>query len=1371
MDLSLRSLRKNIAAFSVVALLASLLAVNVAFAAASDVYGDVDGSEWYAPYVDWGLDNGVLDDTQAYFRAGDNASRAEFFKMTAAAAGITEGTCDETLFPDLDSTHWACGWITGMAEAGIISGDGSASDTPNHVRPNDNITRAEAAKVAVEAFGLVGDGTMGADVFTDVPADAWYNEYMGIAAYNCVFQGNDGAVSPGNNIVRAEAMAVESRSANPTTECTLPTIEAGALTVAIDGSTPATVSIPQNGANIPYSVFKLSASADEDIDVEQLVITREGLGLPGDFTNLKLYVDGVQKGSEKTISTSTNTATFNLSSDPIVVPASSSVLVEVRADMSGVSGSENKLCIAMADDVLGTGVDSAAAVSVGGSFEACGEAMNTTSASVGTLTYTVSQPSTADINVGDTDVIMTKVRMDMATEDVEVNRITFKQTGSAGEEDFSNVSLWLSGSAYAENPSWEGDFLTFDLSGDPIEIAKGNTKTLELHTDIAGGLASTANFDIYRDWHIEGTGTVYGYGVNVTEDGASITPANRNIVGGNIAFSLSSNNPVTGDVKKGANDHDFTRFNISTGGDGVTVRKLSVTVNGTDFNDIDDVKVWTKNSSDEWYVVAGPNDITAGALPQTVSFTDTFDVPAATTQEFMITADIANGATATDVYDIDVASVIVAANTELEYLSDGTPVNVTTEVTGGILNGNVMTVNTPTLTVSLSSTPGANTYVRNTTDRDLVAFDMSASTADDVRVTGMTVTCTSGGGAADCATAFQSLYLYDKDGSTLTEIDGPRSMSASGANGTVTYSFNHSIDAGAADKLLVRGDLSSGAATGTYDFNVSAITAEDTDSSAVTVQPTLPLATARTVTVAGNGTLTNSGLSDSDVQSRILVGSSTDNGVMKIQFQADELEDWYVKKLAIVNTTISGQYNAAEQAAAAGWAGSSAPALENTIVKQGSGSIREAGWGTGGSLSYDNTAANADVTSVTLSYYVADDVAAPAVDDNFTLQFCTSSNSSLTAGTTFCSNLNGGVNVTEGSWVTETVDVTGYATAGLQQYYGLVSPLGGSDGTDTVYIDDINLNAGTNDKDVEKIKIAYNDGSVVEANLVNGVAKINFPSSDYLRVPAGETVTATVNVSVAPVTSSGQQVGDVLQLSFDGSRDWEAVGASSAATATATSVNGKQMRIAKGSPTVVHEDSTTTLNDSELTLYKWTVSADEASDIAIKQFAFSMTKPAGVTLSGFKLFANGSEIAISDSAVDIIGVTGPTDLETAAYAGGNILVQFDDGANAAEKTIQAGTAVTFELKATVAGSAATDDVITTLLSDSAGDVGTIDDANASNQIDITTAAATTTDRNFIWSDKSASPHNSILASSSSDWLDGWLVSGLSGAGSQTLHRN
>ena len=1250
MDLSLRSIRKGVTAFSIFALIASMfVTINVANAA----FGDVPSDAWYAADVQWGLDNGILDPTQAYFRGGDNATRAEFSKMVAAAAGIPEAACDETLFPDVGASHWGCGWVTALADAGVVSGDTSGA-TAGYFRPNDNVLRAEAAKMVVEAFALTAPaGTLGSDYFTDSVVGQWYDEYIGVARYNCVFQGVGGGttVEPARNIVRAEGVAVAHRADTPTTDCEVGTPVEGALNIAVDASSPEAAYIPKNGANILYTVLALTASADEDIRIEEIIVSRAGLGLAGDFDNVKLYVDGVQVGGEKTMNASTNSATFSITSDPILVPAGTTVLLEVRGDMAGLvttENSQNQLCVDMADDVLAYGETSNAEVIVGGTFAACGELMTTTSAEVGTLTYKVTQPSSSDINIGDTDVVFTKVQMAMANEDAEVTRLTFKQAGSAEEADFANLNLLVSGTVLADNPTWEGDYVTFDLSGDPLPIAKGNTKTVELWGDVVGGLGNDAGFDIYRDWHIEGTGMVYGYGVNVVEDPASITPANRDIVGGNIAFATSASNPVTGDVAKGARDFEFLRFNISTGGDGVTVRKLNLNVDcadqdgagagiaGTDTH-IEDLKIWTLNSASEWVVIAGPNDVNvacAGGVGVNLAYTDTFDIPAGTTKEYIVTADITNTAALNEQYSIDLADTTDNTFTELEY-SDGTPVDELTEVTGGALTGNVMTVALPAVDVSRAATPGDKTYVRRSTEKDLVAFDFQASTASDIRVTGFTLTCDPQVGG-DCAPSFTTLNLFLVEGSTITKIDGPRAMSDLGVNGETVFSLNQVIPAGDSSRFLVRANLTDGAISDSYDFAILTgdVTAEDSESSAATVTllPNPPGTTTavRTVTLAANGVIGNQSVTDTDTKSRILTEMSSGETIMKLRFAADGLEAWYLKKLTIEETN----------------------------------------------------------------------------------------------------------------------------------------------------------NAPISDRDISKVYLEYKDingaTQTAQGTLVNGLLTFN---SLNAYIPANGNQTMVVKVDVPAVTAGGAEAGDVFQLEFLNTNTFQLIGASSAADCydvascgalgnpvTVTDVTADYMRVAKSAPTFAKVDVSTTLANGELSVYKWTVAADDAGDLGLKQVAFTSENNVTGTVSGFKLFKNGT--LVSDSAnIEIYDSAWTNWLEPTGGnlpAGTNLVaVYWDNGAAGGEDIIAKGTSATYELKATFSGVVSGDDFSLTPVADTAGAYGTIDWGAA-------IVAVGGSDSYFTWSDLSASPHDSRLVSnggSSADWLDGWLVNGLSSAGSQILSKS
>lgn len=782
-------------------------------AVATDVYGDVTGTEWYAGDVQWGLDNGILDETQAYFRAGDNATRAEFFKMTAAGAGIPEAACDETLFPDLNADHWGCGWVTAMAEAGVVSGDGANAATPGYVRPNDNIVRAEAGKVVVEAYGLTGS-SMGSDVFNDVEAGIWFDGYIGIAYDNCVFQGVGGSniVEPGRNIVRAEAIAVVNRGANPTSDCQTYVGPSGALTVSVDGSTPDSSLIPSNASGVTYTVWGLQASNDEDILVEGLLVKRTGLGAASDFDEVRLYVNGVQKGSKKNVNTTTNEADFTLAGDAITVPAGGKLLVEAVADMDALSNSENALCLMAPESVTAVGADSGEPVDVGGSFAACGEFMYTTSATVGTVVYTTTDFG-GEINVGETDVDMTRLRLEVDDEVGNVQRITMKQVGSADPEHFANT-MWYYNNAPVEGVEceWAGDFFSCDFADADLSIADGGVMNLDLRTDVVGGINNTAAFDVKNDTDIFILGGTYGYGLNVSEDPGSTAPALRDIVGGRLAFSTSANNPTVGDVAPNAQDHEFLGFNISTAGDAVDLTEfdLVVTYDGLSLahNEVDDLKVWRWDAGTEsWKIAASsldPANGTCTAFPVPVTCRNTYEdvisLPAAGTTTFMATMDVDADAPDGAEYSIGMDTIVA------EYTVDDDPV-LAADISGIPLVGNVQTVAPPSLNVELSSSPGDQSVVRNQAELDLVGYDLTASTASDLIVRTLELTCTDIAVAvgSTCDDFFTNLELYHKDGGSLFFLDD--SSFSTGA--AVFNNVNLDIIAGQTEKVLFRADATS----------------------------------------------------------------------------------------------------------------------------------------------------------------------------------------------------------------------------------------------------------------------------------------------------------------------------------------------------------------------------------------------------------------------------------------------------------------------------------------------------------------------------------------------------------------------------------
>ena len=72
--------------------------------------------------------------------------------------------------------------ITAVAEAGIFTGSNGS------FKPDGNLTRAQLAKVLVEAFGLEGQSEIS---FKDVPQDHWARTYIEILYHNNITQGYD----------------------------------------------------------------------------------------------------------------------------------------------------------------------------------------------------------------------------------------------------------------------------------------------------------------------------------------------------------------------------------------------------------------------------------------------------------------------------------------------------------------------------------------------------------------------------------------------------------------------------------------------------------------------------------------------------------------------------------------------------------------------------------------------------------------------------------------------------------------------------------------------------------------------------------------------------------------------------------------------------------------------------------------------------------------------------------------------------------------------------------------------------------------------------------------------------------------------------
>lgn len=154
----------------------------------SAVYKDVTGTKFVEGYDDMTI------------RPENHITRAEFVTMVVRAIGGYDSSKNYgESFVDVSAKSWYANTIAYAKQMNLIDGyeDGT-------FKPNNSITRAEAAKILAEAAGLTSENT---GTFPDVAEGRWYTEYVeALAEHGVIIGYANGEFRPANKITRAEAI-------------------------------------------------------------------------------------------------------------------------------------------------------------------------------------------------------------------------------------------------------------------------------------------------------------------------------------------------------------------------------------------------------------------------------------------------------------------------------------------------------------------------------------------------------------------------------------------------------------------------------------------------------------------------------------------------------------------------------------------------------------------------------------------------------------------------------------------------------------------------------------------------------------------------------------------------------------------------------------------------------------------------------------------------------------------------------------------------------------------------------------------------------------------------------------------------------------
>jgi hypothetical protein len=134
------------------------------------------------------------------FHPDDSVTRADMAVMLAKAKQLASKSGGSTGFPDVPTSYWAAGAIEAAKAAGYLQGypDGS-------FRPEQGVSRAEAAVLLDKAFSAQSGGRTANPSFADVDSSYWAAGAIAVLAAAGIGGYPDGTFRPDKIVSRAEA--------------------------------------------------------------------------------------------------------------------------------------------------------------------------------------------------------------------------------------------------------------------------------------------------------------------------------------------------------------------------------------------------------------------------------------------------------------------------------------------------------------------------------------------------------------------------------------------------------------------------------------------------------------------------------------------------------------------------------------------------------------------------------------------------------------------------------------------------------------------------------------------------------------------------------------------------------------------------------------------------------------------------------------------------------------------------------------------------------------------------------------------------------------------------------------------------------------
>lgn len=636
----------------------------------------------------------------------------------------------------------------------------------------------------------------------------------------------------------------------------------GDLTLSLAASTPDSENIPYDVVGHTYLTV-LARAGNESVEITGLTVERAGLGQSNDFEKVYVVVDGVRHGSKRTLGSDDEASLyFATDNNKIVVPANSSVEIDIVADMVGTSADSGNVSYLQVTEVQST-------ADVDANFPIRGNNMALANVSGPSIDFEYSG-DTDDINIGDMQVDVAEFELDGdSSEDVMLYSVTLKQEGTADSDEVVDYTLYYEGDVVAGPVDARADdFIMFELDSAMLLEEDENNYTFTVKADVMSGNGETVDLQLEERTDIVAMGVENDFMAAPTDNDSANAVEVHNIEGGALSLTEGDNNPSSESYAPQTTNVLFLSSEVEAEDEVVVVTSFEVRITkgaGNIDTSAGNVEIEEFEVTLDGRTVCGPVDLdntytTAATI--VVSCDDDFEVTG--TQELRVTGDLTEESESTYTVQILAASFEIEDTEGDALYSSGTTYDVSGNVEGG-----TVTVDSGTLSLSKKASYTNRTITTGADAYKIGSYTLRAPESQGVTIDSVTVEVSGTYGVANLSDLFISTDTGNvvRDPSASEEFGKNMDLAA---DMTLTLDVFATFDSNSTGTIITMVDIS-------YEGM------EDDITSNVTT-------TGQTVTVLEGSLAVSRDASTPDAE--LLAGGTTGQKVYSVEF--DPSYDTYV---------------------------------------------------------------------------------------------------------------------------------------------------------------------------------------------------------------------------------------------------------------------------------------------------------------------------------------------------------------------------------------------------------------------------------------------------------------------------------------------